>query len=211
MFQAILQAARQDHRCGESAHRPVLKNTEVQRSSRRWAPIHDELDIGKAALPQDRADGRRRCATANISCWTLLFRFLSCGRSSRTACFWRNRRCTNSSGSAVTRNCILRPRATGPAEAASGAGAINGGRRSIQRYKGLGEMDAKELWRPPWIPRSCVASWSLDDAAAADELFSILMGEDVDARRSFITRQRQGCSVPGCLTQPCVRLQTRNR
>ena len=62
-------------------------------------------------------------------------------------------------------------------------------RDGVQRFKGLGEMNSTELWDTTMDPANRVLMQvTLDDAAQADELFSVLMGEDVEARRSFITR-----------------------
>jgi DNA gyrase subunit B len=59
----------------------------------------------------------------------------------------------------------------------------------IQRYKGLGEMDYRELWDTTMDPDTrTLRQITLDDAAAADEIFSTLMGEDVESRRNFIQK-----------------------
>ena len=74
-------------------------------------------------------------------------------------------------------------------EAGRAAGKKLPKEEGVQRYKGLGEMNAKELCDTTMDPANRVLlQVTLDDAATADELFSILMGEDVDSRRSFITR-----------------------
>jgi len=192
MFQAILPLRGKIINVEKARIDRVLKNTEVQSIiTALGTGIHDEFDLAKLryhkiVLMADADIDGQHITTLLL---TLLFRFmkpliesghvylaqpplykLKWQRSEHEFVYTERER-----------DAVL--------EAGLTAGKKINKDDGIQRYKGLGEMDAKELWETTMDPAArLLRQITLDDAAAADELFSILMGEDVEARRSFITR-----------------------
>ncbi|MGE2835470.1 DNA topoisomerase (ATP-hydrolyzing) subunit B [Mycobacterium sp. SMC-4] len=192
MFQAILPLRGKIINVEKARIDRVLKNTEVQAIiTALGTGIHDEFDISKLryhkiVLMADADVDGQHISTLLL---TLLFRFMKplvenghifLAQPPLYKLKWQRSE-PEFAYSDRERDGLL--------EAGKKAGKKINMDDGIQRYKGLGEMDAKELWETTMDPSVRVLRQvTLDDAAAADELFSILMGEDVEARRSFITR-----------------------
>ena len=192
MFQAILPLRGKIINVEKARIDRVLKNTEVQAIiTALGTGIHDEFDISKlryhkVVLMADADIDGQHITTLLL---TLLFRFMrpliESGHVYLAQPPLYKLKWQRSEHEFVytdrERDAVM--------EAGLKAGKKINKDDGIQRYKGLGEMDAKELWETTMDPaHRLLRQITLDDAAAADELFSILMGEDVEARRSFITR-----------------------
>ncbi|WP_107653503.1 DNA topoisomerase (ATP-hydrolyzing) subunit B [Nocardia suismassiliense] len=192
MYQAILPLRGKIINVEKARIDRVLKNNEVQSIITAFGTgIHDEFDIAKLryhkiVLMADADVDGQHIATLLL---TLLFRFMRplveqghvyLAQPPLYKLKWQ-RSDPEFAYSDRERDGLL--------EAGLAAGKKINKEDGVQRYKGLGEMNAKELWETTMDPSVRVLKLvTLDDAAAADELFSVLMGEDVEARRSFITR-----------------------
>jgi DNA gyrase subunit B len=194
-FQAILPIRGKILNVEKARIDRVLKNNEVQALiTALGTGIHDDFDISKLRyhkiIPMADADVDGQHITTLLL--TLLFRFMKplieaghvyLAQPPLYKIKWEGR------GAKPEYAYSDRER-----DALIEAGIAEGRRDprprdGIQRFKGLGEMNATELWETTMNPENRVLKQvTVDDAAQADELFSVLMGEDVEARRAFIQR-----------------------
>lgn len=194
-FQAILPIRGKILNVEKARVDKVLQNTEVQSLiTAMGTGVHDEFDIGKLRynkliLMADADVDGQHITTLLL---TLLFRFMRpliegghvfMAQPPLYKIKWDRRGDDASYAySDRERDAIIEE-------------GIRNGRRDprlhdgVQRFKGLGEMNAQQLWETTMDPATrLLRQATLDDAAQADEMFSVLMGEDVEARRAFIIR-----------------------
>jgi DNA gyrase subunit B len=192
MYQAILPIRGKIINVEKARIDRVLKNTEVQSMITAFGTgIHDEFDLSKLRyhkiiLMADADVDGQHITTLLL---TLLFRFMRPLVEAGHVYLAQPPLYKIKWGGKVGDEYVYTDREK---EAVLKAGA-EAGRKikddAIQRFKGLGEMNSTELWETTMNPETRILRQvTLEDAAAADEIFAVLMGEDVEARRSFITR-----------------------
>jgi len=193
-FQAILPIRGKILNVEKARIDRVLKNNEVQSMiTALGTGIHDEFDITKLRynhiiLMADADVDGQHITTLLL---TLLFRFMKplieaghvyLAQPPLYKIKWGGRIPSGYAYSDRERDAVIE---AGIAEGRKDPRTQDG----VQRFKGLGEMNATELWDTTMDPaRRVLKQVTVDDAAQADEMFSVLMGEDVEARRSFIQR-----------------------
>jgi DNA gyrase subunit B len=194
-FQAILPIRGKILNVEKARIDRVLKNNEVQALiTALGTGIHDDFDITKLRyhkiIPMADADVDGQHITTLLL--TLLFRFMKplieaghvyLAQPPLYKIKWEGRGAEPDYAYSDRERDVL-------IEAGIAAGKRDPRPRDgVQRFKGLGEMNATELWETTMNPaRRVLKQVTVDDAAQADELFSVLMGEDVEARRAFIQR-----------------------
>jgi len=195
LFQAILPIRGKILNVEKARIDRVLKNTEVQAMiTALGTGIHDEFDItklryNKIILMADADVDGQHITTLLL---TLLFRFMKplieaghvyLAQPPLYKIKWEGRNVVPGYAySDRERDAVIE---AGMAEGRKDPRPRDG----VQRFKGLGEMNATELWETTMDPaRRVLRQVTVDDAAQADELFTVLMGEDVEARRAFIQR-----------------------
>ena len=192
-FQAILPIRGKILNVEKARIDRVLKNNEVQAMiTALGTGIHDEFDITKlryhkVVLMADADVDGQHIRTLLL---TLLFRFMRplieggyvyLGQPPLYKIKWNGGEIQYAYSDRERDGLISTGQEAGKKLPKSG--------EAVQRFKGLGEMNAEELWSTTMDPAQRVLMQvTLDDAATADELFAVLMGEDVEARRSFIQR-----------------------
>jgi DNA gyrase subunit B len=193
LFQAILPIRGKILNVEKARIDRVLRNNEVQAMiTALGTGIHDEFDIAKLRyhkiiLMADADVDGQHIRTLLL---TLLFRFMKplieaghvyLAQPPLYKIMWEGRGAEPEYAYSDSERDVL-------LEAGVAAGRKRP-RDGVQRFKGLGEMNATELWDTTMNPaRRVLLQVTLDDAAQADELFSVLMGEDVESRRAFIQR-----------------------
>jgi DNA gyrase subunit B len=194
LFQAILPIRGKILNVEKARIDRVLKNTEVQAMiTALGTGIHDEFDISKLRynkiiLMADADVDGQHITTLLL---TLLFRFMKplieaghvyLAQPPLYKIKWDGKVAPGYAYSDKERDAVIE---AGIADGRSDPRP----RDAVQLFKGLGEMNARELWETTMDPaRRVLRQITVDDAAQADELFTVLMGEDVEARRSFIQR-----------------------
>ena len=192
-FQAILPIRGKILNVEKARIDRVLKNNEVQAMiTALGTGIHDEFDVSKlryhkVVLMADADVDGQHIRTLLL---TLLFRFMRPLVEGGYVYLAQPPLYKIKWNGGDVQYCYSDRERDGLVEAGQAAGKkLPKSGEAIQRFKGLGEMNADELWSTTMDPAHRVLlQVTLDDALMADDLFSVLMGEDVEARRNFIQR-----------------------
>ena len=172
----------------------MLKNEEIQALiTAIGTGIGDEFDLEKLRYHKIVHHGRRRrrrLAHPHAAAHVLLPAARRAREAAATSTS-RSRRCSAPTSARSAPTSRTKPRC------ARSKPTHEGRKIEISRFKGLGEMDWQELGETTMDPATrTLLQVSVEDAAIADDVFSTLMGDDVESRKGFIQAERQGRPLP---------------